>query len=116
MVVANNVWWLAIGVALAMVISFQMLEKSAMQQCVHTKQKQQPQSQTGISGEGAQHLCSSCHSLHNHRVQHSPASNSKLSLNPLSEVAKVSGLLHPLVEAACNKIQAKSSNCQITTM
>jgi hypothetical protein len=108
---------LATGVVLAMVIGFQMLEKSAMQQCVHTKQKQQqPQSQTGISAEGAQHLCCSCHSLHNHRVQHSPASSSKFSLNPLSEVAKLSGLLHPLVEAVCNKIQAKSSNCQITTM
>jgi hypothetical protein len=31
-------------------------------------------------------------------------------------VAKLSGLLHPLVEVACNKIQAKSSNCQIITM
>jgi hypothetical protein len=28
---------LATGVVLAMVIGFQMLEKSAMQQCVHTK-------------------------------------------------------------------------------
>ncbi len=46
---------LATGVVLAMVIGFQMLEKSAMQQCVHTKQKQhQPQSQTGISGERSQ--------------------------------------------------------------
>jgi len=32
---------LATGMVLAMVIGFQMLEKSAMQQCVHTEQKQQ---------------------------------------------------------------------------